>query len=313
MAIVIFRSKHRGAKSIFIGRTGRCSDRATFSGNAAFDETNAQAGGYAQDLWRPVKQVALSAGVRLDWDRLIHKQIFEPRIAMNWMPKGDGRTKFTLAWGEHYQPLNLAILAQGLDQQRSDTFYDATGLVALGPPTVTRFVTPLGGLEEPRTYNATAEWDEKILRSNIFRSVIPAAGIAGRVCVGNASPDQPQQVTLLLQNNRNDRYIAGEAWVRRAFGEKTQIEVDYTRSRASSNEVLDPNLAQLILAPQQGGPLLWDAPNRIVSSGWTPVPFWGLLLSGFAEYRTGFPFSVVNEQQQLVGGRTDGGFRDISA
>ena len=88
--------------------------------------------------------------------------------------------------------------------------------------------------------------------------------------------------------------------MRRAFGEKAQIELDYTRSRASSNEVLDPNLAQLILAPQQGGPLLWDAPNRFVSSGWTPVPFWGLLLSAFLEYRTGFPFSVVNELQQLA-------------
>jgi hypothetical protein len=39
----------------------------------------------------------------------------------------------------------------------------------------------------------------------------------------------------------------------------------------------------------------------VVSTGWTPLPVWGLLLSGFVEYRTGFPFSVINEQQQLVG------------
>jgi hypothetical protein len=47
--------------------------------------------------------------------------------------------------------------------------------------------------------------------------------------------------------------------------------------------------------------LLWDTPQRVVSSGWTPIPIWGLLLSGFFEYHTGFPFSVLNEQQQLVG------------
>ena len=29
--------------------------------------------------------------------------------------------------------------------------------------------------------------------------------------------------------------------------------------------------------------------------------FWGLFLSYFFEYRTGFPFSIVNEQYQLVG------------
>jgi len=47
--------------------------------------------------------------------------------------------------------------------------------------------------------------------------------------------------------------------------------------------------------------LLWDTPQRVVSSGWTPIPLWGLLLSEFFEYRTGFPFSVLNDQQQLVG------------
>ena len=65
--------------------------------------------------------------------------------------------------------------------------------------------------------------------------------------------------------------------------------------------MLDPSLTLLILSPQQPGPLLWDAPHRMVSSGWTPIPIWGLFLSGYLEYRSGFPFSVVNEQQQLVG------------
>lgn len=39
----------------------------------------------------------------------------------------------------------------------------------------------------------------------------------------------------------------------------------------------------------------------MVASGWTPIPFWGLLFSGFFEYRTGFPFSVINDEQQLIG------------
>jgi hypothetical protein len=47
--------------------------------------------------------------------------------------------------------------------------------------------------------------------------------------------------------------------------------------------------------------LAWDAPNRFVSSGWTPSPVWNRFLSYFFEYRTGFPFSIVNEQQQVIG------------
>ncbi len=100
------------------------SEVATFSGQSAFRLANTQLGGYVQDLWRPVKPIVFSVGIRADWDRLIHKSLVEPRMAMNWVPLGDGRMKFTLAWGEHYQPLNLSILGQGFDQQRSDQFYN---------------------------------------------------------------------------------------------------------------------------------------------------------------------------------------------
>jgi hypothetical protein len=284
---------------------GTLSERATFSGPTAFRMANTQLGGYAQDLWRPFKPVVFSVGVRTDWDRLIHEKVIEPRIAMNWVPADDGRMKLTLAWGKHYQPPSLAVLAQGSDQQRSDVFFDPTGLIPLGPPIVTSFVAPLSGLQQPRSYNTTAEWQERFLEGTF----VGASFLLRESRDGFAWETQPAG-TLLLENNRQDRYIAGEVWVRHAFGDKAQIELDYTRSRASSNEVLDPNLAVLILAPQQPGPLLWDAPTRVVSSGWTPIPLWGLLLSGFFEYRTGFPFSVLNEQQQLVGAPNSHRFPD---
>jgi hypothetical protein len=284
------------------------SDAATFSGAAGLRIANTQVGGYAQDVWRPFKPIVFSVGVRTDWDRLIHKHIVEPRIAMNWVPLDDGRMKFTLAWGEHYQPVNLATLAQGFDQQRIDQFYNPPSAstptgppVAAGPPRVATFVTPLNNLEEPRTYNATAEWNERFFdKTFVGASFLLRESRDGFAWETSYSQTQPA-VVLRLQNNRNDRYIAGEVWVRHAFGENAQIQVDYTRSRASSNEVLDPTLTQLIVAPQQPGSLLWDAPNRFISSGWTPIPLWGLLFSGFLEYRTGFPFSVVNELQQLAG------------
>jgi hypothetical protein len=275
---------------------GTLSETATFSGPGAFRIANTEVGGYAQDLWRPVRPFVFSIGVRSDWDRLIHRSIVEPRTAMNWVPMEDGRMKFTLAWGKHYQPLTLSILGQGFDQQRSDTFFDPTGQIPLGAPTVSTFRVPLAGLAQPRSYNTTAEWDERF-SGNTF---VGAAFLLRESRDGFAWETQPDN-SLLLENNRNDRYVSGEVWVRHTFGENQAFAIDYARSRASSSEVLDPSLALLILSPQQPGPLLWDAPHRLVSSGWTPIPIWGLFLSGYLEYRSGFPFSVVNEQQQLVG------------
>jgi Carboxypeptidase regulatory-like domain/TonB-dependent Receptor Plug Domain/TonB dependent receptor len=284
--------------------TASLSEIATFSGPGAFRLSNTQVGGYVQDIWRPRKHFVFSAGVRTDWDRLTHKDLVEPRIAMNWVPADDGRMKLTLAWGEHYQPLNLSVLGLGFDQIRTDQFYAPPILsnpigppIPYGPPVVTAFVVPLAGLEATHSYNTAAEWDERIF----VHTFTGASFLLRESRNGDAWNAQPSG-TLLLESNRNDRYVAGEAWIRHAFSENAQIALDYTRSRASSNQVLDPNLTQLILAAQQPGPLMWDAPDRIVSSGWTPLPIWKLLLSGFLEYHTGFPFSIVNEQQQLVGG-----------
>jgi hypothetical protein len=296
--------------------TSSMSDVATFKGPGVFRIADTQLGAYAQDLWRPFKPIVFSLGVRTDWDRLIHENVIEPRMAMNWVPAGDGRMKFTLAWGKHYQPLNLSVFGQASDQQRSDQFYSPPAACAplpcvpppptpAGPPIVTSFAAPLNELQQPRSYNATAEWQERFLESTF----VGASFLLRESRDGFAWETQPTVGTLVVHNNRQDRYVSGEAWVRHAFRDKAQIEVDYTRSRASSNEVFDPNLAVLLLAPQQPlmlasqlpGPLPWDTPNRVVSSGWTPIPLWGLLLSEFFEYRTGFPFSVLNEQQQLVG------------
>ncbi len=284
--------------------TASLSEVATFSGPSAFRLANTQVGGYAQDLWRPMKLVVFSVGLRTDWDRLIHKDVVEPRFAMNWVLSEDGRMKLTLAWGEHYQPLDMSILGQGFDQTRTDQFYNPPSPsnpngppIPSGPPVLTAFVVPLATLTQTRSYNTTAEWDERFF-DHTFAGV---SFLLRESRNGDAWNYQPSGA-LQLTSDRNDRYVAGEVWVRHAFNENAQIEVDYTRSRASSNAVLDPTLAQLILSPQQSGPLMWDTPNRFVSTGWTPLPIWSLLLSEFLEYHTGFPFSIVNEQQQLVGG-----------
>ena len=65
--------------------------------------------------------------------------------------------------------------------------------------------------------------------------------------------------------------------------------------------MLNPALGSIFYVAQQPGPVAWDAPNRLLTWGWTPTHIWGVRLSYFFEYRTGYPFSVVNLQQQLVG------------
>lgn len=280
----------------FVRADGTLADLATFSGPAAYHLSDTQIGGYVQDLWHPVNSIVFSVGARVDRDRVVKQILAEPRLAVNWLPRNDGRTKFTLSWGEYYEPLNLTVLGQGLDQERTDTFYDLTGAFPIGSPITTRFVVPQDGLSQPRSYNTAAQWNQKISGATF----VGAAYLLRQGRHEFAWQNQPGGI-FLLQSNREDRFVSGEVWVRHVFSKGADILADYTRSRANSNAAFDPSISSLIFAPQQPGPLSWNAPNRVTSRGWTPLPLWHLLFSYFLEYHSGFPFSAINTEQRLVG------------
>jgi len=111
--------------------------------------------------------------------------------------------------------------------------------------------------------------------------------------------------TFFLQNTREDRYHAIQINLRRKFRDRYGVMVSYTRSRSTSNQVLDFNVDSPIFTSQAAGPYPWDAPNRLITWGFLPffqLPWIGPLDLGYsAEARTGFPFSVVNDKFQLVG------------
>ena len=100
--------------------------------------------------------------------------------------------------------------------------------------------------------------------------------------------------------------------VRHTFAGRYEWFVGYTRSSSRSNAAVDYNLENPIFAPQAPGPFAWDTPNRVHMWGWAPLP--NRVLPPFlrfltrhttaaylVEYRTGFPFGVVNEEGFLVG------------
>lgn len=275
------------------------SQKTTFSGPSQFRLSNTQVGAYAQDSWRVARPLLVQFGLRADWDRLVQQAAVGPRVVVNILPLRDDRAKLALSWGIFYQPLDLVLWSQALDQQRSDVFYDSSGNPILGP-VVSRFVLPGGGLKQPRFHTVSIEWAQRIGPRTFAKINLLGRNEHLGLAYEDLQPGQPGG-QFLLQNNRRDRYRAAEVSLRHSFNANTEVYADYTRSRARSSEVLDYPLGLLVFAPQAPGPLPWDTPNRFLSWGWTPLPIWRLWFSYFLEYRTGFPFSVLDEQQRLVG------------
>jgi hypothetical protein len=274
--------------------------QSTFAGPASPQATNTQAGVYAQDSWSPWKRLVLQGGLRTDWDRFTQSAMAEPRVSGNLLPFGDDRAKLSLGWGIYNAPLNLAVIEQAFDQRQIDVFFDRTGAVPIGAPAISQFVVPPRGLRQPRFTTTSVGYQQKIRRNTIVDlELLARNGYHGLVYV-----DQNPAVsggTFLLQDSRKDRYRAATLTLRQIFSEDTQVFGAYTRSRAHSNQVLNPSLGSIFFAAQQSAPLAWDAPNRFLTWGWTPTHIWKIQFSYFFEYRTGYPYSIVNLQQQLVG------------
>jgi Carboxypeptidase regulatory-like domain len=272
--------------------------QTTFSGPANPYVSNTQAGGYAQDTWSFSKLLVVQAGVRTDWDRFTQSALVEPRISGNILPFGDNTSKISLGWGIYNVPLNLSVIGQLYDQQQIDTFFNSAGAVT--ESVVSKFVLPPGSLQQPRFTNTSAGWQQKITRNTLLDvELLARNGYHGFTYV-DEDPAEPGGL-FALEDHRKDRYRAATISARHIFSENLEFYGAYTRSVSHSNQVLNPSLGDIFFVAQQPGPTLWDAPNRFISWGWAPTHIWGLQLSYFVEYRTGYPFSAVNLQEQIVG------------
>ena len=274
--------------------------QSTFFGLPNPRLSNTQAGAYAQDTWAISKRFVFQAGLRTDWDRFTQSAMTEPRACANFLPFADDGAKLSLGWGIYNAPLNVSVIGQAFDQQQLDSFYDPMGAVVVLGPVASQFMLPASALRQPRFTISSAGWQQKLTHNTLVAlELLARNGYHGYAFV-DQQPARPGGI-FLLQDHRKDRYRAVTISARHVFSESTELFAAYTRSRARSNEVLNPALGSIFYAPQQSGPVAWDTPNRLITWGWTATHIWGIQLSYLFEYRTGYPFSAVNLQQQLVG------------
>ena len=80
--------------------------------------------------------------------------------------------------------------------------------------------------------------------------------------------------------------------------------VSYTHSRSLTNAVLGYSFDNLNYGLQGPGPYSWDTPNRVLLWGMAPLPSLPLIhkldLAYSLDWRTGYPFSIVNREQQYL-------------
>ena len=283
----------------------------TFTGPGNFGVSNTVAGAFAQDTWTIDKHFIATAGVRTDWDRLTHSAMAEPRASLNWMPFAEKTAKFSIGWGLYDIPLNLSVIGQTEDQEQVDTLYNSTGTAVAGPAT-SQFVLPAGALRQPYFDITSVGWQQRFGANTIVSVELLARNEHRGLVFETATPGLIGS-EFLLESARRDKYRGATVSARHSFHGGAEVFGSYTQSRANSDQVLDPVLGALYFAAQQGGPLAWDAPNRFLGWASVPTPVWGILFTCLLDFRTGYPFSLVNQQQFLVGAANSQRFPDYAS
>jgi hypothetical protein len=286
--------------------SGVLEQSVLFTGPPQFEQENFELAGYVQDRWAISPRLFLVPGFRLEGDDLIRGALAAPRVAGTYMITRDGKTKLSAGAGLYYDRTNLAFLEQALQGQRLDTFYGPNGTTVLGTLT-TEFAANAATLQAPRFFNWSFGFERELpWRIFLDAEFVERHGEHGfdyeNLNSGTTSSGVPASGLFVLENGEQDKYDGVTFTARHTFGEGYNVMVSYSRSSATSNAVLRPTLDNPLFSAQLSGPFPWDSPNRILTSGWLPVPHFRAWTFGYSlDWHDGYTYSLLNEQQELVG------------
>ncbi len=280
---------------------GTLSRLVTFSPVTPYGRNNFEASAYVEDHWSAGSRWMIEPGLRWDWDQIVRHPLFSPRLATSFLASEKRMTKLTAGVGVYYDTSDLDLVTRPLGGERIDSLYDASGQILLQPPAVTLFQVNDRNLKGPRYLNWSAGIEQRFPHAVYFSAgYLQKRGSHGwAYSLPGTFPSQSVGGSYELEANKRDRYDAVEVSARKAFANGHVVFASYTRSNTRSNQVIDFTLENPVFGPQASGPFPWDTPNRLITWGWLPLShrfdagYW-------LEWRDGYAFSAVNQNQQRV-------------
>ena len=284
-----------------VRENGTLGSLTTFSGTGRVDLDRNAIKGFAQDTWTPSSRLTVLYGVRNDYDSITGDVNVAPRASVTYGLTSDGRTILRGGVGYFYNPITMNVAVFDQLQQRTITQFELDGVTPAGQ---IAYGNIKGDLSTTRTINATVELDREVVKNLFIRLSAqqrqtrfePILDVVGS--------------SIVLESDGTSRYREGQITTRYQFHGQDQIVGSYTRSSAVGDlndynsfygEIQTPEIR-----PNQRGPLPWDAPNRWLfwSSISLPKQF---AVFPVLDVRTGFPYSIIDEEREFVGARNQAG------
>ena len=283
---------------------GTLAARTTYSPAAvAPDVSGTEFAVFGQDRWRVNDRLSLELGIRSDRDDIVESVNFSPRAGLSLSVLPEGRGILRGGFGKFAERTPLTVGAFSQYQQQTLTRYGADGRV-LGGPITLNHVT--GALRTPESMVQTVAWDQRFERRFFLKAAYLHRNGSHSYIV---NPDAGAG-TLTLASSGKAKYWEFETTGRYLASENRDVTVSYVRSHSTTDlndfDQFYGNFRNPIVRANEHSLSQTDVPNRLIVRGTLGLPGKWVWMPLF-EWRTGFPWSAVDEFQDFVGARNRAG------
>jgi outer membrane receptor protein involved in Fe transport len=281
-----------------------------FSGPGVLARKQNEFSTFVQDKWQLNKRLVLDLGLRYDRDQIGKENNVAPRLGLVIAPTESDRTIIRGGVGLFYDkiPLNVGSFEQY--QNLVVTTFANDGVTIVDGPRVFQNTSP-ADLENPYSLAWNLQVDHQVSPRLLLRLGYEERSTRRDFVLEPAvNPANPAEGLLLLQNSGRSRYRELQAVARFRFQENRNIYLSYVRSQARGNlndfNTYFGNQKHPVIRPDEYAKLPYDVPHRLLFWGDFGLPF-DVVMTPVLDWHSGFPFSLLNEQQDFVGPRNEGG------
>ena len=276
---------------------GSLAERTVFHGGEYQQISGYELAVFAQDRWRIGNRLTFEGGMRVDRDAVTEHFNWSPRAGMAFAVQPEGRAIIRGGYGRFVQRTPLNVEAFPAFDWREVTRFAPDGS-ALGPA-VSYVNTIDPDLHTPRAHVGNIEWNQRFGRRYLLK-----AAFLGRE--GAHEPiliPRPETSELFLSSTGKSSYKELEATTRYLGSERRDITVSYVWSKSMADlndyDQFYGNFRNPILRQNENSLSPTDVRHRIIVRGTIGFPGGWDFLPVF-EWRSGFPWTAVNEFQDFV-------------
>jgi carboxypeptidase family protein/TonB-dependent receptor-like protein len=292
------------SRSVMIERAdGTLARRLDFSAPTRQSIESTDVALFAEDRFQPNMRWSAEIGGRLDRDAVAGRLNVTPRVGAAVRLNEAGTATLSGGFGLFFERTPSTAGAFNDFESMLDTRFVSDGTTAIGPSV--QYVPRTANLTTPRSRTWDVSYDHRFSEHwSLHLGGIDRAGSHELI----VEPLRTGSVTgeLMLSSLGRSNYRGADVGLNFSRGPGVDFHVSYARSVARSDLNALTNYFDTILWPVVGAnayaPANTDVPNRLLARGrFMPTPRW--LLLGTFDWRSGLPYSAVNETLDFVGAR----------